>query len=59
MDTVLADILRIQKAQRLLRETDLTISAISQECGFESPSYFSATFRRETGYSPSAYRRLL
>ena len=51
--------LRIQKAQRLLRETDLTISAISQECGFESPSYFSAAFRRETGYSPSAYRRLL
>lgn len=48
---------RIREGQRLLTETDMTLSQISAVLGFSSGSYFSQAFRRVTGQSPMEYRR--
>ena len=48
---------RIAKAKDLLENTDLTMMEIQIECGFETPSYFSRTFKSDVGVSPSDYRK--
>ncbi len=48
---------RIRKAQDLLATTDYSISSISEMCGFDSFSFFSRIFSKETGETPSAYRK--
>ncbi len=47
---------RIARACILLREEELSVLEVSSHCGFESPSYFTKTFRRITGCTPSEYR---
>lgn len=49
--------LRIDRAQHLLRETELTVTQICHRVGFNSLSHFTTTFRQHTGVSPSAFRR--
>lgn len=48
---------RVKKAEKLLATTDYSLSVISRTCGFSSSSYFSQTFKKITGVSPSCYRR--
>jgi transcriptional regulator GlxA family with amidase domain len=48
--------LRVAKAKSLLTETNLPITEICFECGYESLGSFSALFRRMTGLSPKTYR---
>ena len=48
---------RIKQACRLLRETDLSVSAIANSVGFENNLYFSKAFRKQKGESPSEYRK--
>jgi LacI family transcriptional regulator len=48
--------IRIQAAQRLLRDTDLPLAAIARMTGFNHPEYLSASFRRLTGQQPSQFR---
>lgn len=48
---------RIQAACRLLIETDRPVTAIAQECGLGSASYFGAQFRAQLGCTPTAYRQ--
>ena len=48
--------IRIEKAAELLRSTDKSISSIGQECGWESPIYFSKVFRNVIGKTPLEYR---
>ena len=48
---------RIRQACSLLRETDLSVSAIAYSVGFENNLYFSKAFRKQKGVSPSEYRR--
>src|SRR6202022_1112173 len=50
--------LRLEKARRLLRETNRSIIEIGLDVGYTSPSHFAQIFRREVGISPSEYRRL-
>jgi AraC-like DNA-binding protein len=50
--------IRLQEAQRLLRTTALSLSDISEMCGFSGSNYFGDVFRRYTGLSPSAYRKI-
>jgi len=50
---------RIEKATRLLRDTDLKLSEIAQAAGFADQSHFAKCFARITGTSPSAFRRAL
>jgi AraC family transcriptional regulator len=49
--------LRMDEAKRLLRETKTSIVAIALDVGYANPSHFAQLFRRETGLSPSDYRR--
>ena len=49
--------LRISESCRLLRESSLNISEISQSAGYSDPLYFSTVFKRIVGISPSLYRR--
>jgi AraC family transcriptional regulator len=50
---------RVARAQNLLLgEPGLTIDEIAVRAGFSSSSHLSSTFRRQTGYSPTAFRRL-
>lgn len=48
--------LRMQRAQHLLRETNLPIAEISSSCGFEEPTSFTRAFRAWTDQSPRQYR---
>ncbi|MFD0715798.1 helix-turn-helix domain-containing protein [Paenibacillus sp. GCM10027626] len=48
---------RIEHAKKLMLSTDLTMSAISQDCGFSNSSQFSSTFRKLTGLTPSDFKR--
>lgn len=48
---------RIKQACRLLKETDLSVSAIAYSVGFENNLYFSKAFKKQKGVSPSDYRR--
>lgn len=50
--------LRLQKAQSLLHDTDLSTEAIAYAVGIGTPTNFSRMFRRYTGYSPKEFRRL-
>lgn len=48
--------IRISKAKRLLRTTDLKLDAIAQQCGFCHSSYLVRTFKSSLGMTPHAYR---
>lgn len=48
---------RIQEGKRLLLDTDLTLSQISSILGFSSASYFSQSFRKAEGISPTEYQK--
>ena len=50
---------RIQKAVHLLNETDLSVSAIAEACGFSYLNYFCRCFRRSFHSSPGEYRERL
>jgi AraC-like DNA-binding protein len=47
---------RVERAQELLRNTELSVSEICLEVGFQSLGSFSATFHRIVGTTPTAYR---
>ena len=51
--------LKIEAAKRLLFEKKLTVSEVSEHLGFESPEYFSRTFKKLAGISPRAFRNSL
>ena len=49
--------LRLEKVAKQLTFSDVTISTISYECGFSSPSTLSRSFKHYFGISPSKYRK--
>ena len=49
---------RLQRAAKLLGETDLSVTEICLATGFESPASFSALFRRRHGVSPSKFSKI-
>lgn len=48
---------RLAKAKQLLSTTEQNINTIAENCGFDSIHYFSYTFKKNLGVSPSDYRR--
>ncbi|MCL2118096.1 MAG: DNA-binding transcriptional regulator [Planctomycetaceae bacterium] len=48
---------RLEHAKYLLRETNFQITAIGPHVGIVDPQYFMRFFHRETGMTPSQYRR--
>jgi two-component system response regulator YesN len=47
--------LRVEKAEKLIRETRMTIKEISYAVGYQDPNYFSKLFRKMTGLPPTVY----
>ena len=47
----------INRAKELLQGTSLKISEISEMVGYENPSYFNYTFKKNTGKTPGEYRK--
>lgn len=47
---------RLQRAQRLLRNSNLRVSEIAFRCGFNDSNYFTRRFRQAVGVSPRDYR---
>ncbi|WP_052173410.1 helix-turn-helix domain-containing protein [Embleya scabrispora] len=50
--------LRIERAQRLLADSTLTIGQIADRCGFASPGALSSAFLSQVGVRPSVYRKI-
>jgi AraC-like DNA-binding protein/mannose-6-phosphate isomerase-like protein (cupin superfamily) len=48
--------MRVSYARSLLMSSDMDITGICYECGFNNLSYFNRVFREITGLSPRAYR---
>lgn len=49
---------RLVAARNLLRDTDLPLDRIATKCGFCHASYLVSRFRRDTGLTPRAWRKL-
>ncbi len=49
---------RMAKAAHLLKHSYLSISSISDKCGFNSTSYFCKKFKDAYGFPPKVYRTL-
>lgn len=50
---------RLEKAKELLKEKRYSISQITFDCGFTSPSYFTKCFKKKYGLLPMTYLDLL
>lgn len=50
--------IRIERAKRLIEESDIPIINISYECGYNTFSQFLKMFKRETSMTPNEYRKL-
>ncbi len=50
--------IRVKQAQRLLRETTLSVQEIADKAGFHSANYFNKIFKEKTGTTPRRYRNL-
>jgi AraC family transcriptional regulator len=48
--------LRIERARRLLAETDMPIADVGADVGYTSQSHFTKIFREATGITPKAFR---
>lgn len=49
--------LRMEKAKKLLANTDMNVTEISGAVGYDLPNYFAKLFRQFTGLSPKEYRK--
>ena len=45
------------EARRLLRDTSLSASKISQQLGFSTPAYFTRAFQSHSGETPTSFRQ--
>jgi two-component system response regulator YesN len=49
--------IRIDRAKELLDFTDKSIAEIAEASGFSNQNYFTRTFKKITGMTPSHYRK--
>lgn len=47
---------RIVTAQRLLEDSQMSVSSVANACGFNSNAHFSRTFKQVTGITPKEYQ---
>jgi AraC-like DNA-binding protein len=50
---------RVRQARDLLISSEMPVAGIADLLGYSDPSNFARAFRRQTGMSPVAYRRIL
>ena len=48
---------RIGEAQTLLITTDLPVTRIAAQVGYDNPSHFNAQFAKAVGMAPRTFRR--
>ncbi|MBR3629290.1 MAG: helix-turn-helix transcriptional regulator, partial [Oscillospiraceae bacterium] len=48
--------LRMSHAMKLLRETDMNIKLIAEQCGYTNTYHFMTAFKKETGLTATEYR---
>lgn len=48
--------LKLRRAERMLAETQIPIKEIAYSLGYKSTEHFFAIFKRNTGFTPTAYR---
>lgn len=48
---------RVMNAERLMRETELSLTEISYQCGFNDCNYFSIVFKRYKNMAPARFKR--
>lgn len=48
---------RLEEAQRLLTDTDLSVDAIANRCGYATPAFLVRLFKSRTGQTMRAWRR--
>jgi AraC-like DNA-binding protein len=53
------DAVRIVRAKRLLAATSTPIIDIAAAVGLEDQSYFARFFKRETGLTPTGFRKAM
>ena len=51
------NLVRCEKAKKMLSENRLSVGVISEECGFSNQSYFTKIFTAYTGRRPGEYRK--
>ena len=51
--------LKIKTAKKLLKENELSIKEISEKLAFDTPNYFSKTFKKIVGFTPTEYKKRL
>jgi AraC-like DNA-binding protein len=51
-----ASAVRLERAQRLLRDPGLTVERVAEALGYTDPANFTRAFRKWAGESPRAYR---
>lgn len=49
---------RLEEAEHLLENTELSCTDIAYRCGFSNSAQFSSIFKRENGISPQQYRKI-
>ena len=49
--------LKTEKAKELLTCTSMSVSEISEKLNFDTPNYFSKTFKKSVGVTPLKYRK--
>lgn len=52
----LTSTIRAQRATELLQDRSISITQISEDLGYSSPTGFSRAFRKSTGFGPREYR---
>lgn len=50
--------IRVEQAKRMLLSSKLSVSEIALQSGFADDAYFIRVFKRLTGHTPSAYRKM-
>lgn len=48
--------IHLQQAKTLLRDPELSITAVAYDCGFSDPSYFARVFKQEFAVTPQEWR---
>ena len=49
--------LKIERGKQLIRENDLSVKQIADILCFDTPNYFSKTFKKKTGLTPLQYKK--
>ena len=51
-------LLKIDAAKKDLRQSDMSVAQIASAYAFDSPNYFSKSFKKHTRYTPTSYRKI-